>query len=64
MIKLYDFELSGSCYKVRMFLNILGQRYEPVTVDFVNKEHKTAKYTALNPGACQASCRFFYSADC
>ena len=49
MIKLYDFELSGSCYKIRMFLNILGQRYESVTVDFVNKEHKTAKYTALNP---------------
>ena len=38
MIKLYDFELSGSCYKIRMFLNILGQRYEPMTVDFVNKE--------------------------
>ena len=41
MIKLYDFELSGSCYKIRMFLNILGQQYESVTVDFVNKEHKT-----------------------
>lgn len=49
MIKLYDFELSGSCYKIRMLMNILGVQYESVTVDFVNKEHKTDKYTALNP---------------
>lgn len=49
MIKLYDFELSGSCYKIRLLLNMLGQEYESATVDFVNKEHKTAKYTALNP---------------
>ena len=49
MIKLYDFELSGSCYKLRLLMNILGVKYEPITVDFVNKEHKTDKYTRLNP---------------
>lgn len=49
MIKLYDFELSGSCYKIRLFLNILGLKYETQHVDFVNKEHKTDKFTALNP---------------
>jgi glutathione S-transferase len=49
MIKLYDFELSGSCYKIRLLLNILEIRYESVNVDFVNKEHKTDRYTALNP---------------
>lgn len=49
MIKLYDFELSGSCYKIRMLMNILGVKYESVNVDFVNKEHKTDKYVALNP---------------
>lgn len=48
MIKLYDFELSGSCYKIRLLLNILGLPYEKLPVDFVNKEHKTEKYTALN----------------
>ena len=48
-MKLYDFELSGSCYKIRLLLNILGQKYEAINVDFVNKEHKTDKYTALNP---------------
>lgn len=49
MIKLYDFELSGSCYKIRLLLNILKVSYEKETVDFVNKEHKTEKYTQLNP---------------
>lgn len=49
MIKLYDFELSGSCYKLRMLMNILGVKYEAINVDFVNKEHKTDKYLALNP---------------
>jgi len=48
MIKLYDFELSGSCYKIRMLMNVLGVKYEAVNVDFVNKEHKTGKYLALN----------------
>ncbi len=49
MIKLYDFELSGSCYKLRLFMNMIGLEYEKQTVDFVNKEHKNAAYTALNP---------------
>lgn len=49
MLRLYDFELSGSCYKIRLFLNILGLDYEQVPVDFINKEHKSEKYTALNP---------------
>lgn len=49
MIKLYDTDISGSCYKIRLLLNILGQKYETIPVDFVNKEHKTPKYTALNP---------------
>ena len=49
MIKLYDFELSGSCYKIRLFMNILGVKHEAVPVDFINKEHKNDKYAALNP---------------
>jgi glutathione S-transferase len=49
MIKLYDSDISGSCYKIRLLLNILGQQYEPIPVDFVNKEHKTPQYMALNP---------------
>jgi glutathione S-transferase len=49
MIRLYDFELSGSAYKVRLLMNILGLQYEKVPVDFVNKEHKNDQYLALNP---------------
>lgn len=49
MIRLYDSEISGSCYKVRTLLSMLGVAYEKVPVDFVNKEHKSATYTALNP---------------
>ena len=49
MIKLYDFELSGCCYKVRLLLNILKVSCERVPVDFVNKEHKTDSFLKLNP---------------
>jgi glutathione S-transferase len=49
MIKLYDYELSGSCYKVRLLLNILAVPFEKVPVDFVNKEHTSDRYLALNP---------------
>jgi glutathione S-transferase len=49
MITLYDFDLSGSCYKVRLLLNILGVEYSRVPVDFVNREHKNAAYLKLNP---------------
>ena len=49
MIKLYDFELSGSCYKVRLLLNILKVSCERIPVDFINKEHKTERFLKLNP---------------
>jgi glutathione S-transferase len=49
MIRLYDFELSGSCYKVRLLLNILKVSCERVPVDFINKEHKTERFLKLNP---------------
>lgn len=49
MIKLYDFALSGSCYKIRLFLSLLEVPYETQEVDFVNKEHKNEAHLALNP---------------
>lgn len=49
MIKLYDFELSGSCYKVRLLLNILKVSCERIPVDFVNQEHKGEPFLKLNP---------------
>lgn len=49
MIRLHDFELSGSCYKIRLLLNMLSVPYEKVSVDFVNQQHESAAYLELNP---------------
>jgi glutathione S-transferase len=49
-MKLYDYILSGSCYKVRLLLNILDVDYEKVPVDFYpGKDHKKPELLALNP---------------
>jgi glutathione S-transferase len=49
MIRLHDFELSGSCYTLRFFMNVLGVEYERINVDFVNKEHKSEAFLRINP---------------
>ncbi len=49
MLKLYDFPLSGNCYKVRLFLSLLGLDYEPIVVDLRAGEHKKAPFLQLNP---------------
>ena len=49
MVRLYDFELSGSCYKARLLLNILKVSCDRIPVDFSGKEHKTEKFLKLNP---------------
>jgi glutathione S-transferase len=49
MIRLHDFELSGSCYKVRLLLNILKVSCERIQVDFVGREHKSERFLKLNP---------------
>lgn len=49
-MKLYDYELSGNCYKIRLLLSILGKSYETQTVDFYpGLEHKSAPMLELNP---------------
>jgi glutathione S-transferase len=50
MIQLYDYVLSGSCYKVRLFLALIGQEYEAVPVDYYpGGEHKTPAFLEINP---------------
>lgn len=50
MIKLYDYELSGNCYKLRLMMNILGVQFESVPVDFYpGKEHKSDWFLKINP---------------
>ena len=50
MITLYDYELSGNCYKVRLLLALLGIPYTRHPVDFYpGREHKSSWFLALNP---------------
>jgi glutathione S-transferase len=48
-MKLYDMELSGNCYKVRLFCSLLGVNYESIPVDLMKLEHKQPAFLALNP---------------
>lgn len=49
MMKLYDFELSGNCHKVRMGLSMQGLGYEKVNVDLRKKEQMQPEFAVLNP---------------
>ncbi len=50
MIKLYDYELSGNCYKVRLLLGVLGIPFERIELDFYpGREHKRAWFLSINP---------------
>nr|WP_298415551.1 glutathione S-transferase [uncultured Halomonas sp.] len=46
---LYDLELSGNCYKVRLFLALIGQDYMLRPVAFLEGEHKSEDFIARNP---------------
>ncbi|MEJ6392483.1 glutathione S-transferase [Gymnodinialimonas sp. 2305UL16-5] len=49
-IRLYNYALSGSCYKVRLLLNFLDLTHELVGVDFYpGQEHKKAPFLEINP---------------
>lgn len=50
MIRLYDYELSGNCYKVRLLLALLKLRYERTELNFhPGREHKSPAFLAINP---------------
>lgn len=48
-MKLYDMELSGNCYKVRLLCALLDIQYESVPVDIFNGEHKSSAFLNKNP---------------
>ncbi len=48
MIKLYDYQLSGNCYKVRLMLSLLGLEHESVWVDLDNGQHKSPEFLEMN----------------
>jgi glutathione S-transferase len=50
MIKLFDYALSGNCYKVRLLLGWLKIRYETRLVDFYpGFEHRGDSFLEINP---------------
>ena len=48
-MKLYDLEVSGNCYKVRLLLALLQVDYELMPIDFMGGEHLSNKFAAMNP---------------
>lgn len=48
-MKLYDLELSGNCYKVRLFAALARIPLEIKAVDFLGGEHKRPPFIDLNP---------------
>lgn len=49
MPKLYDLEVSGNCYKVRLLCALLGVPLELIPVDFMAGAHKKPPLIDLNP---------------
>ena len=50
MITLYDYELSGNCYKVRLLLRLLKVPFTAHPMDFhPGREHKSEWFLKLNP---------------
>ncbi|MCW7463196.1 glutathione S-transferase family protein [Leptospira limi] len=48
-MELYEFELSGNCYKVRLMLSLLNLKYESRIVNGPEKEHKSSTFLEMNP---------------
>jgi glutathione S-transferase len=49
MIKLYQFQPSGNCYKVRLLLHQLGTPFEVVEMDLMAGAARTPEFRAKNP---------------
>ena len=49
LIKLYDHELSGNCYKVRLLLSQLPKEYEAIKIDVFKGQNKRSFFKNINP---------------
>lgn len=50
MITLYDYELSGNCYKLRLLMSFLQVPHKTVAIDFYpGREHKSEWFLKINP---------------
>ena len=48
-MRLYDYDASGNCFKVRLLLALLGTEYERVPVDIFGGDTLTPEFGQLNP---------------
>ncbi|MCF4966417.1 glutathione S-transferase family protein [Nostoc sp. CMAA1605] len=48
-LRLYDFLLSGNCYKVRLLLTQMGIPFERVEVNILKGESRTVEFLSKNP---------------
>jgi glutathione S-transferase len=48
-LKLHDLELSGNCYKIRLFCSLLGLDLDMTPVDFLGGAHKKTPLIDKNP---------------
>lgn len=48
-LKLHDLEVSGNCYKVRLFCSLLGLKLDIASVDFMSGAHKQSPLIDMNP---------------
>jgi glutathione S-transferase len=49
MMKLYDLEISGNSYRVRLLLSLLGVQHELVSMNLMKGEHREPWFLKLNP---------------
>ena len=49
IIKLYDHEISGNCFKVRLLLNQLSLDFESIKIDVFTGENKKDFFKKINP---------------
>lgn len=48
-MRLYDNPISGNCYKIRLFLSLIGKEYESVPVDSLHGETREHHFLAISP---------------
>ncbi|MDH4273897.1 MAG: glutathione S-transferase [Gammaproteobacteria bacterium] len=48
-MKLYDFEYSGNCYKIRLLLSMLGLSYQREPIDMLAQQQKSPEFLRLHP---------------
>ncbi len=47
--KLYQYQSSGNCYKLRLLMNMLNIEYETIEIDILQQESRTPAFLKINP---------------